>query len=88
MKQVWARMQFSRKSPGILVGGGLNMTQQCALGSPVREEHLKHGLSPVKDHQASEGLEHRTFKGRLRLLGLLSLQKRCFRDNLVLSAVT
>lgn len=82
MRQVRARMQFSRKSPGILV---VNMTQQCALGSPV---HLKPGLNPVKDHQAVEKLEYRIFKGRLRLLGLLSLQTRCFRENLALFAVT
>lgn len=84
MGQVWARMQSSRKSPGILA---MNMTQQCALRSPVQEKHLKPGLNPVKDHQASEELEHRLFKGRLRLLALPSLQ-RCFRENSVLSAVT
>lgn len=60
----------------------MNMAQQRALGSPVQEKHLKPGLNPVKDHQGSEELEHRIFEGRL------SLQKRCFRENLVLSAVT
>ena len=86
--QVWARKQVSRKSPGILVDNRLNMSQRCALGSPVEEKHLKPGVSPVKDHRASEGLEHRMVEEGLRLLGLLSLQKTCFRENLLLSTVT
>lgn len=72
LRQLWARMQLSRKSSGILV---MNLSQQCALVSPVQEKHLKPGLSPVKDHQASEELEHRIIKGRLRLLCLSACRR-------------
>ena len=45
-------------------------------------------MSPVKNYQASEGLESRMFEEKLRPLDLLSLEKRHFGENLLLSTVT
>lgn len=76
-RQVRARMQLPRKSPGVVV---MKITQQCALASPVLEKTFQTWIESCKGPPrsftlSSEELECRTFIGRLRLLALLSLQR-------------
>ncbi|KAK4821170.1 hypothetical protein QYF61_014657 [Mycteria americana] len=46
------------------------------LGSPAQDRYRPTGVSPAEDRKIIMGLDHPSYKERLRALGLLSLRRR------------
>ena len=75
-KAVWSAGRGSDPAPLLCAGEASPGLLSPDMESSGQERHGAVGLHPEEGHENIQGMEHLSYKDRLRELGLISLEKR------------